>query len=310
MNHILIETFSKLIDFHKTKGSNSFKIRSFQKTLEILKTIDFNIEDAQELATIKGIGKGSVDRINEILNTGGLSEIKNDSSDDIKQLMRIHGIGPKHASKLYTSGITLEKLQNDLDLAKKYLHHHQLIGLRYLEDIEQRIPYAEIVHINTRLKTLIKEIHPELQFEICGSFRRKKETSGDVDMLMYYNRCSGAKPTLEDIVSHLTTKGFLLDHLTELGKTKYMGVCKLFTTPRRIDIRLIPKKQLPFALLYFTGSGTLNKHMRQKAIEKGLKLNEYSMIDKETNKSIILKSEKEIFEYLDMDYLEPHERDL
>ena len=86
-------------------------------------------------------------------------------------------------------------------------------------------------------------------------------------------------------------------------------MCKLFTCVERIDIRLIPKKHVPFALLYFTGSGELNKKMRHIAIEKGLKLNEYSLVNKETGVSIALKNEKEIFD-LDMTYLEPHERNL
>ena len=136
MNHIIIDTFKKLIDFHKSKGSNSFKIRSFEKTLTILQTIDYKIEDAQELATIKGIGKGSIDRINEILNTGCLSELKDDTTNDIKQLMRIHGIGPKHAAKLYANGITLDKLLVDSKLAETHLHPHQKVGLEYLTDIE------------------------------------------------------------------------------------------------------------------------------------------------------------------------------
>ena len=100
----------------------------------------------------------------------------------------------------------------------------------------------------------------------------------------------------------------LVDHLTECGDTKYMGICKIKESHfMRIDIRLIPKESYPFALLYFTGSKKTNTIMRNQAIKLGFKLNEYSLNDK-YNKPIFLYSEKAIFEYLNLDYKEPENR--
>ena len=89
-----------------------------------------------------------------------------------------------------------------------------------------------------------------------------------------------------------------------------MGICKIpsFSQYMRIDIRLIPKKSFPFATLYFTGSKNNNTSMRNKAIELGYKLNEYELINKNTQESIILESEKDIYEFLQLPYKTPIER--
>ena len=88
-----------------------------------------------------------------------------------------------------------------------------------------------------------------------------------------------------------------------------MGVCKIpqFAQYMRIDIRLVTPQQYPYAILYFTGSKNTNTFMRNKAIKLGLKLNEYGLFDADNN-IIELKTEKDIFKYLDINYLEPQDR--
>ena len=102
-------------------------------------------------------------------------------------------------------------------------------------------------------------------------------------------------------------KPLLLDDMTDKNiKTKYMGFSKLMDNPvRRIDIRFIPYSSYYYALLYFTGSGDLNKKMRQIAKKKGLKLSEYGLSDKDGN-ILKAKSERDIFKYLEMEYLPPN----
>ena len=159
-----------------------------------------------------------------------------------------------------------------------------------------KIPQHIITNINTYLNTF------NFEFTICGSFRRNKPFSGDIDILIKNNN------TLQEIVNILSKSNFLVAHLTSNSNTKYMGICK---TPKshymRIDIRLIAQESFPFALLYFTGSKNTNTFMRNKAIKLGLKLNEYGLFDK-NNTIIELNTEKEIFKYLDITYLEPQDR--
>jgi DNA polymerase beta len=307
MNEKLISEFNRLINYHKATGGNSFKIRSFQKGLRLIKEYPNEITSGDDLAEIKGIGKGTISRIDEILEKGHLSEIKDDSNE-LKELSRLFGVGPKVAAKLLVEGVTLQKLIDSPELQDKWLNHHQKIGLKYLDAIEQRIPRAEIDKINSKLEKLLYDFNKNISFMICGSYRRGHSDSGDIDVLVYYKRANKTHSFLVELVGYLQQAGFLVDNLTELGETKYMGMCKIADVPRRIDIRFLPRKNLPFAILYFTGSGEFNKRMRKIAIDKGLKLNEYSLTDTATGKELAAKNEKDIFALLDMEYVHPEMR--
>ena len=322
MNVAVIKEFQSLIDYHKSEGTNNFKIRAFQKALSAIKNLEFEIESVDDVKNIPGIGKGTSARIGEILNTGKLAEIKNKSvTNELKELMRITGIGPAKASVLYTNGITLEILKTNPEIANDNLTHHQLIGLKYLTDIESRIPYSEITEIQKYIGGIFKTIDVNLQFDICGSYRRKQPDSGDIDILIYYKsrtRPNDRTDLLKQIVSNLTLSKFLVEHLTECGNTKYMGMCRLNNAlpARRIDIRYINPENVPFAILYFTGSGEFNKNMRIYAQKLGYKLNEYCLEKIEVGhqpngyepKKIYLKNEKEIFQFLKLKYVNPSDR--
>ena len=322
MNAKLIKEFQSLIDYHKSEGTNNFKIRAFQKALITIKNLEFEIESVEDVKNITGIGKGTSTRIGEILKTGKLAEIKNKSvTNELKELMRITGIGPAKASVLYTNGITLEILKTNQDIANNNLTHHQLIGLKYFTDIESRIPYSEITEIQKYIGGIFKTIDDNLQFDICGSYRRKQPDSGDIDILIYYKsmtRLNDHSDLLKQIVSNLTRSNFLVDHLTECGNTKYMGMCRLNNglPARRIDIRYINPENVPFAILYFTGSGEFNKNMRIYAHKLGYKLNEYCLEKLDAGhppncqepKKIYLKNEKEIFQFLKLKYVNPSDR--
>lgn len=168
--------------------------------------------------------------------------------------------------------------------------------------------------------------------EICGSYRRGAATSGDIDMIVTHKRClstTDPKPPamsklVERIVAHMRTSGFVTDTLS-LGESKFMGVCRLPGTVmtkevstmsthlfRRIDIRFIPLDQYHCGLLYFTGSDELNKEMRRKAIEMGFHLSEYCIRPVGEGgvmgEALPVTSEHDIFDYLDMPYLEPKDR--
>lgn len=312
MNTKIIEEFQRLIDYSKSHGLNSFKIRSFIKAVNLLKTIDFEITSGEQLLKYPGIGKGTINRIDEIINSGNLSEIK-DTNKDLNDLISLTGIGPATASKLLTNGITLEKLRNNQALANDTLTHHQLIGLKYYDDINKRIPYSEIQKIERYIRKELKNIDNHISFKICGSFRRNKPDSGDIDILIYYENINYEDPyILKKIVSELKKAEFLVAHLTELGSTKYMGMCRLSDEypNRRIDIRFITTINVPFAILYFTGSGEFNKNMRVYANKLGYKLNEYNLenINDPTKGPIYCKTEREIFKFLKLKYVKPEDR--
>lgn len=316
MNSNIIDCFQKLTLLPQ---QNKFKIVSYHKTIHIIKNLDFQITNTNQITNIKGIGKSTCDKINEILNTGTLSQLNSlVNSKDILDLQKITGIGPVKAKSLIKDKITLPILLNinlehpsskDSELLNK-LTHHQLLGLKYFNDLENRIPYIEINDIELYLKKLIQQHFPNLNLIICGSYRRKKPNSGDIDILLYNKNNIN---NLTELLKLLISKKFLTDHLTDINnKTKYMGFCKYKILNRRIDIRFISYNSIASALLYFTGSGEFNKNMRKFALSKGYTINEYGIYKLKTDgtKGLKIKTEceKDIFNILNLEYVEPEYR--
>ena len=180
--------------------------------------------------------------------------------------------------------------------------------------------------IEKYLKKHLSKIDTDLDSTICGSYRRKKETSGDIDILLTHKDIIKSGD-LEDqdylcqLITILKKDKFIVDDLTYNGNTKYMGMCKIPKSDyaRRIDIRFVPYNSFSAATLYFTGSKNLNQIMRELAIKKGYKLNEYGLYKTEFNKSlnklvedyrIKCSTEKEIFEKIEYEWLEPTQRNI
>ena len=356
-NENLIEVFNKLIqeknseiqELKKDKEKNkkeisglTFKVINFRKAIKAIKDHPVQITKGEDLKDVKGIGKGIINRIDEILKEGTLkNEIKEGSSQNamfsnIENLQKITGIGPAKAKTLHEQNVTLEILLNEMEeiggdftkitptknLAK--LTHHQLIGVKYFNDIEQPIPRKEIQSIRLKLIKFIGQLSDSYEVIVCGSFRRKKATSGDIDVLILSPELpteevikASAVNHLHVIVEHLKKKKLIVDSLTEEGGTKYMGLCKATRAGlgRRIDIRLIPYESKGAAMLYFTGSGDFNKIMRTEALKKGFTINEYGIYKtKKEGKKMVkgeiipTETEEDIFKVVGMTYLKPEQR--
>ena len=356
-NQLLIDVFNKLVqeknseiqelkkDKEKNKkeiGGLTFKVVNFRKAIKAIKDHPSEITKGEDLKDVKGIGKGIMTRIDEILKEGTLKEEIGEGSNvntkfaNIANLEKITGIGPAKAKTLNDQNVTLEILLNEMaetggDFSKikpshhlSKLTHHQLIGVKYFNDIEQPIPRKEIQGIQIKLKKFIAQVSDKFEVIICGSFRRQKSTSGDIDVLILNPELPTEevikKTTvnhLSVIVEHLKKKKVIVDSLTEEGGTKYMGICKGTRAGlgRRIDIRLIPYESKGAAMLYFTGSGNFNKVMRTEALKKGYTINEYGIYTTKKegkkmvkNQLVPTESEEDIFKVVDMKYLAPKDR--
>lgn len=210
-----------------------------------------------------------------------------------------------------------DDLYGKLELHTKYLvklNYHQLIGVKHYYNISQKIPRKEMEKIEKIILTIGRRLNPELKITICGSYRRGRMESGDIDTFISHPNITDDnkhEDLLAKVVTILTNLGFLVDHLTENGTTKYMGLCQIPNSiPRRIDIRVIPFQSYAFATLYFTGSKNNNTIMRNKAKKMGYTLNEYGLYKLEDHKPVICQTEEEIFKVLDMPYLTPQQRDI
>jgi DNA polymerase/3'-5' exonuclease PolX len=144
---------------------------------------------------------------------------------------------------------------------------------------------------------------------MVGSYRRKNKDMGDIDILIREN----SRFSLKTFISKLQSEKYIIEVLAS-GKNKFMGICRLSPElpARRIDILVADSHYYNFALLYFTGSYNFNIYMRRIALQKGLSLSEYGFKDNKTKQLIdtsdVIKSEEDIFAYLDIPYVAPNKR--
>lgn len=307
-NNYISDVLERLGNYYRT---DKFRAKAYTNACKAIKDSDIIITSGKQAQKdIKGVGASVAAKIDEILRTGTTSILKDyEEKDDglakekaISTFVKIHGVGAKTAEKWVNQGYrTLE----DIKCLYYTLTHSQKLGYYYYHHLNTRITRKEMDLIANRLAELFTLIDSNIEYEICGSYRRGCDSSGDIDVLIKWS----PKINLTKIVSLMTKQGFIIGHLSH-GKTKYLGICRLSDghNARRIDLMIVDSSSWWYAILYFTGSQKLNIMMRSRAIEKGLSLSEHGLTG--NNKIIKVNSEKEIFAALDMEYLEPTERNL
>lgn len=322
LNADICEALMELATWEKNVNRNQHKHNAYRKAAETLAALDHRVESGKEARKLPGVGEKIALKIDEILETGRLGKLATIRSDDtaaaVNTLTRVAGIGPAKARELVEAGIsTIEQLREHEDR----LTRAQRIGLKYVEEFEQRIPRAEIQQIQARIRRAVKSLDGRYVLTVCGSYRRGAATSGDIDILLTHpdheaeeegRESSGGGQLLRRVVTELRTAGIITDTLS-LGDTKFMGVCQLDgeATPRRLDLRLVPPSQYHCGVLYFTGSDLFNKRMRAHALDQGFTLNEYSLrplVEGKPDVPLPVSSERDIFDYLDYPFKLPKDR--
>ena len=277
-----------------------FKVKAYNTVIKALEAHPDPIYTADDLKKIPGIGKSIADKISEVFKNPTKVHEDHKQYEQIEMLTKVHGIGIVKAKELYFEHNirTIEDLKNKQSL----LNNVQLKGLKYFDDIEKRIPKKEMEKHQAFLKTVF---HPSTQitWEIAGSFRRNKPDSGDIDVIV-----SSTQHTPTQIIEILSKTGYIAETLAS-GDKKFLGVCRLprHKTHRRIDLIFTPANQYPFALLYFTGSQQFNISMRNIALQKGYSLNEYGLTPPPPPPQTF-KTEKDIFDFLEMKWVDPASR--
>lgn len=298
-----------------------YRLKQIEYLISVVSKFPATIKKGEDLADIKGIGKGSIKRINEIIKEGSLHEVSVDVENkeyvnQINELETVYGIGNKTAYAYVKDGI-----KSVADLRKAYkegkidLPYHIILGLKYHEKYKVTIPRKEIDVINKFIQKQSAIVDPKLEVIICGSYRRGLPFSNDIDILVLHKDIK-TKKKLESnlrifkaLIENLHDVNFLLDDIDINYKVKYMGFCKYKDMPiRRIDMMFMPYDCQGSALLHFTGPGSFNKKMREVAIMLGYSLSQYGLLDKNTDKIIKTKTEKDIFDKLFLEYVDPKDR--
>jgi len=247
---------------------------------------------------IPGIGDSISNDISEYLRNGTISRLQrlkeeNRSTNDIVILFtQIYGIGLKKAMEFINEGYrSISELIQDNKLSDV-----QLLSLELLKH-KERHPYQFMKKLEKEIEILL----PDMKWEIAGSFRRKEDSSRDVDLIVLKER----GVTIKKIVKKLDP---IIYGTLNQGDEKYTGIIEYKKHIIRLDIRIFTKKEYPFGLMYFTGSQRFNVLMRIQAKRLGMLLNEYGLFEEPDMKEIPLKDEESIFDKLCVEYIPPEER--
>ena len=207
----VIEIMTKL-EIHYKANYDPFRAKTYMQVKKALMTLNSDKDlEPNILKSVKGIGQGTCDRIKEIIDTGALQEYEliKDKKSPLEELLKIHGVGIQHAKKLLSSGFeTIDDLRSCTTITD-HLNETQMKGLKYFDDIQERIPYSEIQKYEVVLKDVLNKIDQSAELTIAGSYRRKKPDSGDIDLLLKAN----SKKTYDLFIDSLKESGILVADL-------------------------------------------------------------------------------------------------
>lgn len=298
-------------------GQNAFfRARALKNASDVLSKFPYDLSssewcDVSKLEKIQGIGKNTAAHIVEFIKTGKVSDyekMKKESPVKLEELLRIQGVGPKSILKLYKElGVNDVKSLKEAALSNKI---SALAGFgekkqsAILESIEFAITHSgriSIADAEYEISKLLEYMKVDLnitRIEVAGSLRRRKETIGDIDILVSSN---SPKDTMAHFVSYKSVEKVLAN-----GETKSSIWLK---SKIQVDIRLVDVDAFGAALQYFTGSKEHNVKLRNVAISKGYKLSEYGLFNRKDLKVKEAADEKKIYEILVGNYIVPELRE-
>lgn len=310
-NNINQEIARQLDEMAEIHSGDRYRKQAYSRAAANIRKYHIPITSGQQAKEAGlGVGDSVKAKIDEILQTGSIQILRNESNPDklkretVKLFKKIHGVGKVQAEKWFDAGF--RTLQDLLPLYNSgQMTAAQKFGFYYYNDLQLKVPRAEIQIMETALHGIYDRLG--LEFAIAGSYRRGLPESGDIDVVV--------KATdINSVMNPLYSTGTILANLTPDATVKSMLIVRIGNNPaRRMDIRLIHPESWPFALLYFTGSKNFNIVIREWALNKGWSLSEYGfsnastgLLDRET--SLKIKTEEDIFTFLGLKYQPPTER--
>lgn len=289
----------------------AFKPAAYRRAAQVVEELPRAIEtydDAKELTKLPGIGEAIAAKILEYLATGeiaALTKLRREQGGLSAELMDIEDLGPKRARQIQQElGVsTVAELVAAAEAGKlrglprmsEHMERKILENARRVKERTRRFTREEIGSDVEALLRTVGKVEGVQRCAVAGSYRREKETVGDIDMLVV-TRSPGK---VSDAIAALPMVRGVVAH----GGTKLSFDLK---SGLRVDVRFVRLHQWGSALLYFTGSKEHNIALRKAAIKRGWKLNEYGLFAGE--KAVAGKEEKDIYDALDLRYYEPPER--
>jgi DNA polymerase (family 10) len=306
-NHDVAELLERLSLLSEASGEDRFKAIAYRRAATSIKNLGEDVDEVRkrgELTQIQYIGEGIAKKIDEYLRTGKLEfmeRLEKDVPEGTLELMQVSGIGPRTAYKLSKDyGVkSVAQLKADLGEGRLKDALGEVMSKRILESVEKmktgqsRMHMVEALYLSRDLVGYFE--NHGVKVDVAGSLRRGKSTVGDLDILC--NDKAGADLLVE-------YPG--VERVIEKGPTKTSVFLK---NGVQVDVRVLGTEGYGAALLYFTGSKEHNILLRNIAIGKGWKLNEYGLFETKTGDRVAGKSETEVYEKLGLGFIPPELRE-
>ena len=283
-NREIAAAFDEVAELLEFQGANPFRVRAYRNAARKIGDFPEPLENIvadpeRDVTDIEGIGKDLAEKIAELVTTRQLpmlEELRAQVPPDVVALMRIPGVGPKKAATLHKE-LKIESLDmlrtaceaDEVSKLKGFGAKTQekiLAGIDFAAHADERMVWAEADAIVAELLAHMRKLKGIRQMEVAGSYRRGKETIGDLDLLV-------DAQDADAVMDHLATFGDV-DTVIGRGDTK---MSLRLTRGLQIDLRVVPTKSFGAALQYFTGSKDYNVILRSMAKDRGLKINEYGV---------------------------------
>jgi len=306
-NHEVAEVLDKLAQLAEAAGEDRFKVIAYRRASTTVRNLEEDIEDIWkrgDLTEIKYVGEGIAKKIDEYLRTGRLDALERMGKrvpTGATELMKVPGIGPKTAYKLAKDYHikSIDDLRVGLASGNLADALGQVMIKRLSEEVKKlksgssRMLLAEAFHLAAQMVSYFEEkgmdVHP------AGSLRRGSSTVGDIDILAADEKAADAFVGFSGV-----------DRVIERGPTR---VSVFLKTGTQVDLRIVKKEELGSALIYFTGSKQHNIELRNLAIDKGWKLNEYGLLDSKTERVVASKTEEDVYGKLGLQFIPPELRE-
>lgn len=314
-NHDIAEIFEKVADLLEIEGANPFRVRAYRNAARVVEGSSQSLADlvgrGEDLTRLPGVGQDLAGKIREIVTTGDLSlrqELESRTPPALVLLLNLGGLGPKRVQLLHqklgiTSAADLKEAAQSGRLKElkgfgPKIERLILEGLGQI-DVTEKQKRFKLVTVEPVAESLVRHLKavPGVEEAIAaGSYRRRKETVGDLDLLV---TCREAPRVMEAFVTYEDVSKVLAR-----GDTKSMVMLR---NGLQVDLRVVPQESYGAALHYFTGSKAHNIAIRHLGVQRGLKINEYGVFKGEA--MIAGSTEAEVYAAVALPYIEPELRE-
>ena len=315
-NTEIARQLSEIAQLLRLDGADAYRVRAYERAAGAVGAAseDLSELDASELTSVHGVGESTAAKIVEYRTHGEiglLTELRERVSPGVVSLTRVPGLGPKLARRLHDElGVdSLDELAQALDdgrvagldgmgdkSAAKLSDALERIGAKDTD----RIPVADVLDLVAELCRRVGRLDAVERVEVAGSLRRLRETVGDLDVLVATNEPAAVSAAVRD-------DGELVAKVLADGDTKLSIVTR--GPGVQVDVRLVPPESWGAALMYFTGSKAHTVRIRERAVRRGLTVNEYGIDERESGDRVASATEEEVYAALDLPWIPPTMRE-